>query len=178
MEDKINNYLAFLNERIIKRLEIKTIKESCTITLLLIFAAIDSLSKITCSLDVYCKGNKHRFKNLLEEVMSDNYALKQDNIYDLRCDIVHSGINTKIQLSNKVRSIHLEVNEEGILIINTNQFRKDFIDAYNKIQKNIKEKGTFYYNAIGRLNDFYIIENDNDLAQPSPAPNKPIFNSY
>ena len=49
VDNKVNNFISLLKERTINRIDDTDIKESCTATLLLIFAAVDSLSKITCN---------------------------------------------------------------------------------------------------------------------------------
>ena len=70
--DKIDNFLGLLEERNINSIDAGfKIKESCTATLLLIFAAIDSLSKITCTDPEYDlfrqkKGNRVRFISFLK----------------------------------------------------------------------------------------------------------------
>ena len=66
VEKKFKNFINLLEKRTINSIDNLDIKESCTATLLLLFAAVDSLSKITCSNSEYDsykmkKGNKVRF---------------------------------------------------------------------------------------------------------------------
>ena len=177
VDEKINNFIDLLKERTINQIDDTDIKESCTATLLLIFAAVDSLSKITCNDDDYNlfknkTGNKKRFTGFLENVMGNKYSNFKDDIYNLRNDIVHTGINIKVILSkNQHRDKHLQ-KLNGHLWINTRQFLDDFKKAIDQIYINIKNKGTFFQNAMNRLKEFNIIElhEQEDMATPSPGP--------
>jgi len=181
---KIDRFLCFIEQRIIERIEGTDIGESCTATLLLIFAAIDSLSKITCSdreFEEYKKpngkrGNRHRFTGFLGNMMPQEYENHKQEIWNLRNDIVHTGIGTKVILSkNDLDTRHLE-EANGHLWINTRQFFNDFIEAFHRIKKDIRNKGSFYQNARNRLNDFNIISiDDEDPATPSPGPDDSVF---
>ncbi|MBN1364250.1 MAG: hypothetical protein JW976_05525 [Syntrophaceae bacterium] len=182
VKDKFNKFIMLLKERTIKSIDNSDIKESCTATLLLLFAAIDSLSKITCSnseYDLYKnkKGNKVRFTGFLDNIMCDNYSVYKDNIYDLRNDIVHTGINTNVILSKSPDyERHLKL-VDGYLWINTNQFLDDFKKAIEQIKNDIDVQGQFYQNAEDRIRDFNIIEVDeqHDIPSPSPGPDEEPF---
>ena len=182
VDEKINKFINLLKERTINPIDNTEIKESCTATLLLIFAAVDSLSKITCSDKDYDlfkirKGNAERFKGFLENVMGNEYLKFKDAIYDLRNDIVHTGINSKVifcksQHDNK----HLQ-EVSGHLWINTTQFLDDFKKAIEQINIDIRNKGKYFKNAMNRLKEFNIIElyEQQDLTPPSPGPDDSPF---
>lgn len=180
VKKKFNNYTNLLEKRTINSIDNLNIKESCTATLLLLFAAVDSLSKITCCDDDYGlskkDGNKRRFKGFLDKVMRNNYAVYKDDIYKLRNNIVHTGINTKVILSKN--QDHLVKSTDGYLWINTNQFLDDFKIAIEQIKNDIDAKGQFYQNAKERIRDFGIIEIDEeyDIPQPSPGSDGEPFN--
>lgn len=184
VEKKFNNFVTLLEKRTINSIDKFDIKESCTATLLLLFAAVDSLSKITCSVDQYelyrknKSGNKSRFKGFLDKVMGNKYAVCKDDIYELRNDIVHTGINKKVILS-KSRDYrkHLTKSCDGYLWINTNQFLNDFKETIEKIKNDINVKGSFYDNAKDRIRDFNIIEveDNDDMPSPSPGPEDELF---
>src|SRR5665647_464116 len=113
MEKKVADFFDLLHDRAIRPIESSDIKESCTASLLLMFAVIDSLSKITCTSEEYVQfmkgtGNKVRFKNFLGNVMGDHYGYYKDQLYNLRNDIVHTAINTKVILSKDLNGYHLE----------------------------------------------------------------------
>lgn len=176
IDRNFNDFINLLKERTIDPIDNTDIKESCTATLLLIFAAIDSLSKISCDDKHYSQfqknksGNKDRFTDFLENVMGGKYSTFKDAIYVLRNDMVHTGINTKVVLSkNQNDSKHLqEVN--GHLWVNTKQFLDDFKEALKRIQVEIQKKGMFIKNASNRLTDFNIIELDKQWDTPTPSP--------
>ena len=182
VENKFSKFVNLLKERTINSIDNLEVKESCTATLLLLFAAVDSLSKITCSNSEYDsykkkKGNKVRFTGFLDKVMGNKYAVCKDNIYDLRNDIVHTGINTKVILSkSQDHEKHLKL-IDGYLWINTNQFLDDFKKAIEQINIDIKNKGRYFKNAMNRLKEFNIIELDEqqDVAPPSPGPDDSPF---
>jgi len=183
-EDKrIDDFLSFIEKRIISPIDETDINESCTATLLLIFAAIDSLSKITCGdneFELYKekKGNRKRFVGFLEGVMNKKYKNFKEEIYNLRNDMVHTGINTKVILSKNVNDVKHLQKENGYLWINTKQFFKDFTETFEKIKTVIGNKRTFYINAKNRLKSFNIINIDRDEydeAIPSTGPDDSFF---
>jgi hypothetical protein len=191
MKKEDNNFSKFINlleKRTINLIENSTIKESCTATLLLIFAAIDSLSKITCGKEDYKSykernsGNEKRFKGFFKMAVKNKYMDKKyedriHEIYSLRNNIVHTGINAKVILSkNQDYERHLR-SIDGNLWINTNQFLIDFKKCVEEIKKDIDNKGQFFNNAKERILDFNEIEiRDNTRAPfPSPGPDGEIF---
>ena len=177
---KITDFIDLLKKRTIEQIEHTDIKESCTATLLLIFAGIDSLSKITCDDRDYDllkqkKGNRVRFIDFLNNVMGNKYSTFSGEIYDLRNDLVHTGINTKVVLSkNPQDKEHLqEVN--GYLWINTQQFLDDFKGTLKQISDNIANGDIFFQNAINRLKEFNMIEVYKQQDGPSPGPQDEFF---
>jgi hypothetical protein len=183
VKKKFNQFVNLLEERAVNAIENSDIKKSCTATLLLLFAAVDSLSKITCNDSDYelyknNKGVKNRFNCFLDEIMGNKYSIYKENIYKLRNDIVHTGVNAKVILSKESDYVkHLEFDNQGNLWINTFQFLKDLKIAIDKIKKNIDEQGNFYHNAKNRLKDFKIIKIDEDSNIPSPSlgPDEELF---
>lgn len=181
-DKKFKNFINLLKERTIYPIDNTDIKESCTATLLLLFAAVDSLSKITCSdheFDLYKKnkGNKFRFTGFLDEVMGNKYADYKDHIYSLRNDMVHTGINIKVILSkSQHHEKHLQL-VGGYLWVNTKQFLIDFKEAIEQIKIDIDEQGKFYLNAMNRLKEINIIEveEQHDIPFPSPGPNDSFY---
>ena len=180
VENKFNKFVTFLRNRTTNSIDNSKIKESCTATLLLLFAAVDSLSKITCcnsEYDLYKKnqgGNRARFTGFLDKVMGDDYAVFKDDIYNLRNDIVHTGINTKVILSkSQDHEKHLKLVDE-YLWINTNRFLDDVKKAIEQIKNDIDIRGQFYQNAKDRIRDFDLIEIDEEPS-PSPGPDEEPF---
>ena len=182
VDKKINEFMDLLKKRTIDPLDNTDIKESCTATLLLIFAAIDSLSKITYNDEKHKQFKNHsgvwdRFTGFLDKVMRNKYADCKDKIYKLRNDLVHTGINTRVILSkSQDHEKHLK-SVDGYLWINTNQFLDDFKKTIEKIKNNIDEQGKIYQNAKKRLKGINIIEVDeqNETPRPSPGPNDSFY---
>lgn len=178
MEEKINFFFDLLNQRTIEKIENTNINKSCTATLLLGFAVIDSLSKITCPDDQYelfrnKKGNQIRFKGFLENVMGGNYGLLKDELYDLRNDIVHTGINTKVVLSKSAGDHHLK-KMNGYLWVNTVNFLDDLKRTIERIKEDIEANGQYLQYATNRLRELNIIEVERD-PMPSPGPDDSPF---
>jgi hypothetical protein len=173
---KIDEFFALLEQRTINSIDANLpIKESCTATLLLIFAVIDSLSKITCDETQYApflknrRGDRDRFLNFLQNDMRHSYATFKEQLYDLRCDVVHTGINAKVILSKDIHASHLE-EVDGHLWINTSQFLDDLKETVREIRRKIEAKGTYFQNAENRLKELDIIDVDPKEPIPSPGP--------
>jgi hypothetical protein len=178
LDQKTTNFFDLLNRRTIEAIENTDIKESCTATLLLLFAAVDSLSKLTCDDKQYTAfldktGNRGRFRHFLEDVMGGDYGGLNDALYDLRNDIVHTGINTKVVLTKRPADHHLE-EIEGYLWVNSAKFLDDLNETIRRIKQGIEAKDQYYQNAISRLVELNIIEVDQD-AEPSPGPDESPF---
>jgi hypothetical protein len=183
VDKKFKDFINLLEERTIHPIDNTDIKESCTATLLLLFAAVDSLSKITCSDKEFAlykenRGSNYlRFTSVLDKFMCNKYAIYKDPIYSLKNNMVHTGINTKVILT---KSQHLEKHLQFVdeyLWINTNQFLDDFKKTIEKIKNNIDEQGKIYQNAKKRLKGINIIEVDeqNETPRPSPGPNDSFY---
>ena len=166
---KVADFLGLLRERTIDPIHNSEIKEYCTATLLLIFSAIDAISKITCDDSLYSQGVKARFKNYLTQNMSAKYKDFRDEIYLLRCDIVHSGIGTKIVLSkDPLDARHLE-KVNNALWINTRRFLTDFEESVIRVKENISNEGNYFRYAANRLEQLVLIELDELHEQPMPS---------
>jgi hypothetical protein len=185
MSEVEDNFIGFINSldaRTIYPIDNRSIKESCTATLLLLFAAVDSLSKITCTDNVYAKYknneyvNKIMFTGFLQNEMGGKYAAYKCKIYKLRNDIVHTGLNTKTKLFKSTdQGMHLTLDKEGYLLINTNQFLDDVKKAIENItNKYLDVKGNYYSKDwIGKMNKIEI--DDFDSPSPSKGPGGPPY---
>lgn len=178
MDEKITDFFDLLNRRTVEAIESSDIKESCTATLLLLCAAIDSLSKLTCDNHQYAaflrnQGNRVRFEHFLQDVMGGDYGRLKVQLYLLRNDIVHTGINTRVVLSKYPNDNHLE-EVDGYLWVNTGRFVDDLKQAIQRIKEDIEANGPYHQNATNRLVQLNIIEVDQD-AIPSPGPDDSPF---
>lgn len=178
---KINQYFDLLEKRLIYPIEDMNIVESCTATLLLLFAAIDSLSKISCCCSDYQlykekKGWRNRFKGFLK-LMGSNYETYAKCLCDLRNDLVHTGMNVKILMSKNpgTKGDHLQ-KKKGYLYLNTRQFMEDFNAKKEEIKKSIISKDEYYNNATARLSDINLVHYEDDEVYPTPSPDEEPFN--
>jgi hypothetical protein len=178
LEKRIEDFVNLLHRRTIETIDNSDVKESCTATLLLIFAAIDSLSKVTCDDAQYTaffnrRGNRERFEHYLQDILDGGYGRWKEQLYALRNDIVHTGINTKVVLTKRPADHHLE-EVDGYLWVNTTKFLCDFKQTVCQIKADIEANGQYGRNATKRLADLNIIEVDADVT-PSPGPDESPF---
>jgi len=178
LDKKIEDFFNFLNRRTIETIENSDVKESCTATLLLLFAAVDSLSKVTCDDSKYTaflnkRGNRERFEHYLQDVFGGGYGRLKEQLYALRNDIVHTGINTKVVLTKRPADRHLE-EVDGYLWVNTAKFLDDLKQTVQRIKADIEANGQYGRNATNRLAELNIIEVDED-PMPSPGPDESPF---
>lgn len=182
-EKKVTEFLDLLRIRTIARIETSNIKESCTATLMLIFAAIDSLSKITCDKDEYDffiesdmkQGNKRRFTGFLKERMGGKYTKVADKLYELRNDVMHTGIGTQVTLSRQENGADHLQEVEGVFWVNTLALLSDLEEELDRIYQDIEAKGTFFNNASVRLGDMNIVVDHADAAVPSEGLGEPRY---
>ncbi len=177
-QQRFAKFIDLLEKRAIVPIENTEVKESCTATLLLIFVVVDALSKITCCDQIYKSSNSgKRFKYFLSEVLKNRYSTYKNAIYNLRNNIVHTGLNTKVILSKDTNTQKHLIVDNGNLWINSNQFLIDIKSAIDRIKINVTARGTYYINVKKRIKRFNLIQIDNedDLATPSPGPDEETF---
>ena len=91
-EVKIEEYLKVIEERILAPIQTTEVRQSCTASLLLLFAAIDWLAKL-----IHPNKNAEvgeRIRTFLN-YMGGDYAVNKKEIYDLRNSLVHNAINVE-----------------------------------------------------------------------------------
>jgi hypothetical protein len=180
-DEKIRDFLHLIEERLIRPVENTDVGRSCTATLMLIFAGMDSLSKITCSDEEFeeyqkKKGSGKRFKHFIAETLGGKYADRASEIYSLRNDIVHTGINAKVTLSRGESDAKHLHRVDGHLWVSTGRFFLDFVEAFKTIRGDIERKGAYYKSAQERLKSFSIVEiHEFDTGFPSRGPGDSIF---
>jgi hypothetical protein len=182
-DEKIRDFLHLVEERLIRPVENTDVGKSCTATLMLIFAGMDSLSKITCSEDEFkqrqgqgFQGSRKRFKRFLADMLGGKYKDCATEIIALRNDIVHTGINAKVILSREEPDAKHLRRVDGHLWVNTRQFFLDFVEAFKTIRGNIESGGSYYKRAQERLKPFSVIEiADFATGFPSAGPDDSVF---
>ena len=150
-ENKVNEYLGIIKERILAPIQKTEIRRYCTATLLLLFAAIDGLGKL---LDTDDKaGSNRRIRGFLD-YMGGNYAACKKELLDLRQSLVHNAINVESFLSNtEIRDEqHLKkVGAAGFIYVNTIVMYTDFVDAFRRFSADIQHDPAKLKRAANRL---------------------------
>ena len=174
-EEKVNEYLHVIQERILAPIENTEVQQYCTATLLLLFAAIDGLGKIRHPSDK--AGSNQRIQEFLD-FMGGDYKKQKKKLKDLRNSLVHNAINVEAFLSrSEISDIqHLKkMDTDKYIYVNTLIMYQDFLDAYEKFRDEIKTDAVLMKQASERL---MWIENiptgDLDPNDVMPTPPPPI----
>ena len=93
--EKIDAYFDIIDKRIIVPIKERGIEKSCTATLVLLFAAIDGLGKLTCQDEDYKTPNK-RFKSFLKRIGKE-YDKKSDVLIGLGPSAISDSSKSFIQ---------------------------------------------------------------------------------
>lgn len=133
-------------------METPDVAKSCIATLLLIFCAIDGLGKLlhpneTAAVNV-------RFRYFLERWMGGEYALKQNDIWAVRNEIMHNALNTISFMSHTLmgEANHLQTNfSNGKFFISTIVLCRDFKNALNMVEKRLRSDDALLQAAAQRL---------------------------
>ena len=119
-QEKVSEYFRVIQERILLPIEKTEIREFCTATLLLLFAAIDGLGGLLHSTNG--AGSNARIRRFLE-YMGDDYSATKKQLLALRNFVVHSAVSAESFLSKTEmgRDQHLKtVGAAGFIYVNTN----------------------------------------------------------
>ena len=129
---KVEEYLRIIRERIMAPIQNTEIQNSCTATLLLLFAAIDGLGKLIHHDDD--AGVTRRIKEFLN-YMGGDYKIRKKELSRLRNSLVHNAINVESYLSQTETASgqHLKkIGAAGFIYVNTMIMYKDFEDAFEQ----------------------------------------------
>lgn len=169
----IAEYFKVLENRILEPIEKTGIREYCTATLLILFAAIDGLGKLL-HLDDDADPNA-RIKCFLVYMRGD-YEAHQEKLVNLRNSLVHNALNLKSLLSQAIsdEGFHLKLppNGDGSLIfVNTNVMYRDFVGAFKRFQGDIATDPVLKQRAYHRLKRVSAVQwDESNGPAPSPAP--------
>lgn len=172
---RIDEYLRIIKERILVPIEKTDIHQSCTATLLLLFAAIDGLGKL---LHPNAKARPKQKILCFLEYMGGDYAINKNILWDLRNSLVHNAINAESFLSmTEIGSeYHLKIfGAAGFVYVNTRRMFSDFVEAYNRFCNDIDDDPELMRQVADRLE--WIADNlpdDLGLNIPAPSPAPPV----
>ena len=149
--DKIDEYLAVIQSRIVDPIQKSDMGRYCTATLLLLFAAIDGLGKLIHDNDG--AGSSERIRAFLD-YMGDDYRKRKKDLLDLRNSLVHNAINVASFMSQTEMGSdqHLKrIGSGGFIYVNTTIMYHDFVRAFERLSKEFKNDGAKMNRAALRL---------------------------
>jgi hypothetical protein len=167
---KIDKYLGLVETRILRALSVEAVQESCSTVLLLAFATIDALGKLTHP-DADARPGV-RFKYFLA-LLGPAYKSRSAQLWKLRNALVHNAINVESFLSSVDIEgwAHLQtLGGTGLIYINTSQFTADLKAAFQRIKARLVSNGQAARLAAARLK---WIDNTPRAIGSAPIPTPP-----
>jgi len=178
-QDKIDEYLRVIQERILSPIQETDVKNYSTATLLLLFAAIDGLGKLLHPEDE--AGSNKRIRGFLD-YMGGGYEIYKKELLALRNSLVHNAINVASFLSRTEMGYdkHLKkMGSDDFIHVNTMVMYKDFVSAFNRFQVDFKDDKKMIKRAADRLEWREATEplewgENNPLDTPTPTLPPPV----
>ncbi len=130
----VDEYLSLVDARVLTPLRSEAVQQSCSTTLLLVFAAFDALGKLTHPKNT--AGPGERFRHFLSFVGTD-YEQRSTELWKLRNALAHNVINVESYLSSTEHEgwTHLEmVVGSGLLYVNSRQASRDLREAFGRVK--------------------------------------------
>jgi hypothetical protein len=170
---RIETYLDLVQGRIFPALTSDAVQNSCSITLLLIFAAVDALGKLTHPNHKAAPGE--RFREFLES-LGMRYKDCADDLWKLRNALAHNAINVESYLSSVELEgwTHLQsVGPEGLLYVNTRQMSGDLRQAFGALRARLATDLRGAQSAADRL-EWHEVELQSTGGGVGPTPPSPV----
>jgi hypothetical protein len=149
--DKIDEYLAVIQGRIVEPIQQADIGRYCTATLLLLFAAIDGLGKLIHENPKAVPSDRIR---AFLDYMGDNYGKRKEELLGLRHSLVHNAINVASFMSQTEMGSdqHLKkIGSGGFIYVNTSIMYEDFVLAFERLREEFKNGRRDMSRAAERL---------------------------
>ena len=148
--EKIDEYLSVIQKRILAPIQNTGIQRYCTVTLLLLFAAMDGLGKLLVPDDT--AGPNQRIRGFLD-YMSGDYEVSKKELLSLRHSLVHNAINVESFLSHTEigGDWHLKKIGADLIYVNTMVMYKDFVDSFTRFRSEIQHDLVMMRRAADRL---------------------------
>lgn len=172
----MEEYLRIIQDRIQAPIEYTSIKNYCTATLLLLFAAIDGLGKLLHSNDK--AGSNQRIRAFLGYMGSD-YRDSESELLKLRHSLIHNSIIVESFLSHTDMGSeqHLKkMGAAGFIYVNTLMMYQDFLEAFNRYRAELRINPINLKRAADRLEwrDENLLIDINDAGEAMPSPPAPV----
>ena len=170
-DSKIDEYFTLIQDRIVGPIENTDVRQSCTATLLLLFAAIDGVGALMHANPA--AGNNARIREFLK-YMGEAYAHKSKQLLKLRHGLVHTAVNVESFLSKTEMTLgqHLKtVGSAGFIYVNTTLMYRDFVAAFAKFRADVAKNAELMARASSRLEwkeDQTWDESDGPMPSPPP----------
>lgn len=168
--DKVDEYLAVIQSRIVDPIQKSDMAGYCTAVLLLLFAAMDGLGKLIHDNDR--AGSNQRIRAFLD-YMNNDYKKRKQDLLSLRHSLVHNAINVASFMTHTEMDSdqHLKrIGSGGFIYVNTTIMYHDFIRAFEKLREGFKNDGAKMARAAQRLAWRDDDANDKYLDNPSTPP--------
>ena len=166
---KILEYFKVIDWYVVDAIAKSSLKSSCIATILLIFAGIDGLGKLTHP-NKNAKAGE-RFKFFISK-LGDNYEKKKEKLWDLRNSLFHNALNVEVFLSMTElgQEHHLEeVDAPCKIYLNTNILYRDFCEAFSLEKNRIQNDEIASNQAADRL-EWHYDDRLNSLNVPITPP--------
>ena len=149
--DKIDAYLDTIRLHVLLPITKSDLKESCIATILLIFAAIDGLGKLT-----HPKVNAHtedRFKWYLRMFMPPQYKTNQKPLYKLRNSLAHNALNFTafISKTHMGKQHHLQPTPHEYIFVSSAVLTCDFEASIRTLEHELAVDPDLVCRAAARL---------------------------
>lgn len=170
---RLETYMDLVEARIFPALASDAVQNSCSTTLLLIFAAIDALGKLSHLNDKAAPGE--RFREFLGS-LGMRYKDHSDDLWKLRNALSHNVINVESYLSPLELEgwTHLQsVGPEGLLYVNTRQMSSDLRQAFAALRVKLATDAGAAQSAADRL-EWHEVELPLDVGEVRPTPPPPV----
>lgn len=171
-QDKVDEYLNVIRKRILDPIEKTEVREYCTATLLLLFAAIDGMGKLLHP--DYKAQVVERIRAFLE-FMDGDYEVYKEQLLELRNSLVHNALSvfcflSRVEDDPGLVSKHLKVlGAPGFIYVHTVTMVADFENALQRFRTYIKDNPAMMRRAADRLEWWVDIPSvPSDIAVPSP----------
>jgi hypothetical protein len=148
---KLVAYLDLIGTRVLKPLESEVVQNSCSTTLLLVFAAVDALGGLIHEKDD--AGNKERSHEFFR-FMGVKYAERFELLWALRNALAHNAINVESYLSSTELEgwAHLDrIGGNRLIYVDTGLVSRDLLDAFHRVRSWFEEDPVAALRAADRL---------------------------
>jgi hypothetical protein len=170
---KVDAYLDVIEKHVIVPIRSTNLSESCIATLLLVFASIDGLGRLTHP-KIRAKVEE-RFELFLITYFGGLYAKHAKQIYDLRCELVHNALNVSSFMSKTwMGEIHhlTRTSPQGYLFVSSSTLFADFCTAIEMLKGKMLTDAALRAQAEQRLK--WVVDDPSSYWRPFSTPPGPV----